>query len=62
MLTNNQLRGVRLKPLQSGKGEKIRRKQPQHINANILSTIAIIEIIATLVATTRKNVGNCIQR
>jgi hypothetical protein len=36
----------------SGKGEEIRRKYPLHISANILETIAII---ATLIATPRKN-------
>jgi hypothetical protein len=42
----------------SGKGEKIRRQQPLHISAKIPTTIAII---ATLMATLRKNVGNYIQ-
>jgi hypothetical protein len=43
----------------SGKGEKIRIQQTLHISAKILKTIAII---ATLMATLRKNVGNYIQR
>jgi hypothetical protein len=42
----------------SGNGEKIRRKQPMHINAKILRTTTII---ATLMSTSRKNVGNYIQ-
>jgi hypothetical protein len=42
----------------SGKGEKIRRQHRLHINAKIPATIAII---ATMMATLRKNVGNYIQ-
>jgi hypothetical protein len=42
----------------SGKGEKIRRQQPLHIGVNIPTTIAII---ATLMTTPRKNLGNYIQ-
>jgi hypothetical protein len=40
------------------KGGKIRRQQPLHISAKIPTTIAII---ATLMATLRKSVGNYIQ-
>jgi len=43
----------------SGKGTKIRRRQPLHISVRILTTITII---ATLMATLRKNVANSIQR
>jgi hypothetical protein len=39
------------------KGGKIRRQQPLHNSANIPTTIAII---ATLMATPRKSVGNYI--
>ena len=41
----------------NGKGENIRRQEPLHISAKIPTTIAII---AKLMATPRKNVGNCI--
>jgi hypothetical protein len=40
------------------KGGEIIRQQPLHISANIPKTIAIV---ATLMATPRKNDGNCIQ-
>jgi hypothetical protein len=53
--------GVRKLPRRgrrSGKGEKIRRQQPLHNRVKIPTTIAII---ATLMATPRKNVGNYIQ-
>jgi hypothetical protein len=42
----------------SEKGVNIRRQLPLHINTNIPTTIAII---ATLMATLRKSVGNYIQ-
>jgi hypothetical protein len=42
----------------SGKGERIRRRQPLHISARIPTTIVTIEI---LMVTLRKSVGNYIQ-
>jgi hypothetical protein len=43
----------------SGKGGNIIRQQALHVGENVPTTIVII---ATLMATPRKNVGNCIQR